>query len=426
MQELASKNAPPSILITPHFIYGGLSLLVVTLLIALFPEALTQHFFNPHLLAITHLLVLGFITTIIFGALYQLIPVILETKLYSEKLGYLTFVLLVVGSILLSLSFWHFWLNAVFHVAATFVVLSVLLFTLNVCLTSIRSSKKCIERRFIVTASIWLLFTVIVGLILGINLKTPFLSTPHLELLKLHAHAGIVGWFMFLIIGVASKLLPMFMVSHNLNVRKLHAAYYLINFGLLLTFITLFFQLNKATIFAGLLIVIGILFFLSYLYEAYKKRIKRQLDIGMKQTALSFIILLLPLILVNVLSIFKVYEFISLPSIIVYGSSLFIGFISSLILGQTYKTLPFIIWLKVYKSRIGKQKIPFPKDLYSSKIASLQLVFFLGGFVLLLFGLLIQSTMLVSLGGTLLFVAVLFYNINVLKIIFHQPINQIK
>lgn len=423
MQQLASKNAPNSTLIVPHFIYGGFSLLAVTFLIALSPEALTQHFFNQKLLAITHLLVLGFITILIFGALYQLIPVILETKLFSEKLGYVTFAFMVLGGLLLTIAFWNFWFNIVFYIAAIFIIIGVLLFTTNVLITSLHSEKKSVERKFIVTASVWLLFTVIVGGVLGLNLKTPFIATPHIELLKLHAHAGIVGWFMLLIIGVSSKLLPMFMVSHNLNTKKLTYAYVLINFGLISSFITLFFQMNLATFIAGLLVVLGMMFFLSFIYEAYKKRLKRQLDIGMKQTAVSFIVLLLPLFLINLLSIFNVCNFGSVPSTIVYGTSLFLGFISSLILGQTYKTLPFIIWLKVYKNRIGKQKIPFPKDLFSEKVATIQLWSFTGGFVLLLLGVIIQNTVIVSSGGLIMFFAVILYNFNILKIVFHRPIN---
>ena len=51
-----------------------------------------------------------------------------------------------------------------------------------------------------------------------------------------------------------------------------------------------------------------------------------------------------------------------------YGMSILLGFITSLILGQAYKTLPFIIWLQRYQKLVGKVKTPLPKDLYSEKI----------------------------------------------------------
>jgi len=83
MNQIASQNAPSPKVVLPHYIFGGLVLLVVTMLIIYHPDAFVQHFFNPELLAITHLLVLGWITMVIFGALYQLLPVIMEVKLYS-------------------------------------------------------------------------------------------------------------------------------------------------------------------------------------------------------------------------------------------------------------------------------------------------------------------------------------------------------
>ena len=97
MNPIGSQNAPSPKVVIPHFVFGGLVWLVVTLLITFNSEAFTQHFFNPVLLSITHLLALGWITMVIFGALYQLIPVIVEVKLYSEKLAVFSFVLLGLG-----------------------------------------------------------------------------------------------------------------------------------------------------------------------------------------------------------------------------------------------------------------------------------------------------------------------------------------
>ena len=91
-------------------------------------------------------------------------------------------------------------------------------------------------------------------------------------------------------------------------------------------------------------------------------------------------------------------------------------------MGQTYKTLPFIIWLKVYRGRIGKVKLPLPKDLFSEKVAIAQLWLFALGFLLLLTGISSTTNCLVSTGGTVLFLSVALYNYNVLKIIFHKPI----
>lgn len=425
MNQIASQNAPSPKVVIPHYAFGGLTWLAVTLLIVFNPDAFTQHFFNPELLAITHLLVLGWITMIIFGALYQLLPVIMEVKLYSEPFAIASFILLGLGTILLAFSFWQFSFSTIMFVAATFVVVSVVLFVANVLFTAHSSTKKVIERTFIVTSAIWLLFTVLAGLTLAINQVQPFLKTSQIELLKLHAHAGIVGWFIQLIIGVSSKLLPMFMVSHHVNTKKLRVAYYAINIGLIAGLVSLFLQVKFGVILSAIIIVPGIFSYLSFIYEAYTKRVKKQLDIGMKQTAFSFLILVIPFFLIfSLLFNFKFLNSLTLPLSVAYGSAIVIGFITSLVMGQTYKTLPFIVWLKVYRGRIGKVVLPLPKDLYSEKIAIAQLWLFAAGFVLLLLGISTTIVNLLILSGIVLFLSAALYNFNLFKIIFHKPKNK--
>ena len=422
MNQIGSQNAPSPKVVVPHFIFGGLTWLAVTLLILFNPTAFTQHFFNPLLLSITHLLALGWMTMIIFGALYQLIPVIMEVKLYSERFALFSFVSLGLGTILLSYSFWQFSFRTMLFVGATLVVVAVIFFVVNVLMTAFSTKTKSIERIFIITAAIWLLFTVLAGLTLAINFVFPFLDVPNLELLKLHAHAGIVGWFIQLIIGVSSRLLPMFMVSHNLNPKKLTFAYFFINLGLIFGIVSLYIQWKYGVIISVIMVVLGILGYLSFIFEAFKKRIKKQLDIGMKQSALSFIVLVIPLfIILSLVFNFKLINNLTLPISIAYGSTIFIGFISSLIMGQTYKTLPFIIWLKVYKGRIGKVKLPLPKDLYSEKVAIAQVWLFAIGFLLLLVGITTTLNNILSAGAAVLFLSVALYNFNILKIIFHKP-----
>lgn len=425
MNQIASQNAPSPKVVIPHYVFGGLTWLAVTLLIVFYPNAFTQHFFNPELLAVTHLLVLGWITMIIFGALYQLLPVIMEVKLYSEPFAISSFILLGIGTILLAIAFWQFSFGVIMFVAATFVVVAVGLFVANVLFTAHSSTKKVIERTFIVTSAIWLLFTVLAGLTLAINQVHPFLKTSQIELLKLHAHAGIVGWFVQLIIGVSSKLLPMFMISHHVNTKKLTVAYYAINIGLIIGVVALFLQMKFGIIMSAIIVVPGIFSYLSFIYEAYTKRVKKQLDIGMKQTAVSFVVLVIPFFLIfSLLFNFKFLNNLTLPLSVAYGSTILIGFITSLIMGQTYKTLPFIVWLKVYRGRIGKVVLPLPKDLYSEKVAIAQLWFFAIGFVLLLLGISTSVTDLLIAGGIVLFLSAALYNFNMLKIIFHKPKNK--
>jgi len=109
-----------------------------------------------------------------------------------------------------------------------------------------------------------------------------------------------------------------------------------------------------------------------------------------------------------------------LRAVTLYGFSLIFGLITPIILGQTYKTLPFIIWLYRYKEHVGKSKTPMPKDLYSESIGRIQLYLYYATLGLLMAALLAKQPILATVGSyTLLAVAVL-YTVNVFNILTHK------
>ena len=235
---------------------------------------------------------------------------------------------------------------------------------------------------------------------------------------------GLAGWFLLLIMGAASTLIPMFLVSHQINQNKLKYAFYLINAGLIL--LTLDWLFLYGTIFLpvyGLIITAGIFFFVSYVRESYKKRLRRVLDVGMKHTMIAVISIIIPVVLGLLASVKQINLSSSLywKVLILYGFSIIFVFITSIILGQTYKTIPFIIWLDKYKDIIGKSKTPLPKELYSEKIADWQLYFYLLSIVVFFIGIIIEDFYIIEAGSILLLITSVLYNINVFKIILHKP-----
>lgn len=421
MLALQAKNSSSTGLVLPHYALAAVFFLILCILMPFSADAFSGHYFHPKLLALTHLAALGWGSMIVFGALYQLLPVILETPLYSERLGKITFVLFSVGVVCLVYSFWNFYVGIHIQAASVLILLSFILFTVNIFFTARKAPVWNTEADFIGTSALWLLLTGIVGTMMAFNFTHPFLPKSHLLFLKMHAHMGIAGWFLLLIMGVGSKLIPMFLLAHNLNTKKLNYAYYLVNAGLLGFSGDLFFRESNAFLsLYALLIVTGIIFFISYLYEAYKKRIRKKLDIGLKHSFAAFVFIFIPILLGVIISFHSsVNNKFMQQACLVYGITIFLGFISSLILGQTFKTLPFIVWLQKYGHGSGKQNVLLPKDLYSVKLANSQYVIYLISMLLLITGIVLSQIVIIRAGSVLLLVTALLYNINVFKILFH-------
>ena len=417
-----SNYAPAASVIKPHFIFGAIALLVLSLMIILADTTLLGAYFDSKIIAITHMAVLGWTIMIVFGALYQLIPVVFETSLYSEKLAKFTFWLSGFSVLFLTYSFWITDYTRLLPYAALLMFVSLLLFVINVILSYKSSQKKNISSRFVITAVIWLAITELIGTLIAFNFKFNFFAESHLHYLKIHASIGLIGWFLMLIIGIGSILIPMFFVSHQLDNKKLEKSYYLINFGLIAISINWFFiHQDFINPLFWLLIVIGIIFFISFVYDSYKKRIRKVLDVGMKHTMISIITIVLPVIVSLIIMIgFDLESTLLFRVSTLFGFTVIFGFVTTLILGQTYKTLPFIIWLEKYQALVGKTKTPMPRELYSEKIAHAHLYIYIFFIIFMILGILFEKIWLVRIGSYLLLLVAILYNINVFKMIFHK------
>jgi hypothetical protein len=416
---LSTERSPSQKVVVPHFIAASIAFLILSILILISSDNFIFSFYTPKILAITHITTLSWGTMIVIGSLYQLIPVVFETKLYSEKLAIFNFWLFVISISLFSYSFWYSKLLQLMPYTSILIFVSVWLFAINIIYSYKTANKKDISARFIITAIFWLMMTSLYGLLMAYNYKYNFLDNPNFRYLKIHAHFGIIGWFLQLIMGVAITLVPMFLVSHKLDDKKLVRTYWLLNSGLVLLYLYWqFFIGTRFVIVFWIIIVIAIFQYLSYIYDSYKNKL-RKLDIGMKHTMLAFVIILLPIIFSALILLLPNTQFPWLKNIlIIYGMSVFFGFYTNMILGQTYKTIPFIIWLHRYQQYVGKAKTPFPRELYNEKLADVQYYIYNIMLVVMFFGLVLNNIYFVKAGAVLMIITAIIYNFNMFKIIF--------
>lgn len=409
--------------VIPFYVYAALSFLAATILLFLSDNAFTQHYFHPSTLAITHTMALGWGTMIILGASHQLVPVLIEAKLFSNFLAYLSFVLAGLGIPLLVYSFFQFQLNWVAETGAILINAAIISYLVNLAVSISQSKKENVHAVFVFTASVWLLITTLIGLLLLCNFTQSILPKDSLHYLSLHAHIGIVGWFLLLVIGVGSRLIPMFLISKYDNPKELWLIYFLVN-GALISFIILFFSGvdNVLYILPMACVLLALILFAKYCYKAYQQRIRKQVDEQVKISLLSVAMMLLPILLLLVMIVLLVFSFADARLALAYGFSIFFGWLTAIILGMTFKTLPFIVWNKVYHNKAGKGKTPNPKDLFSESVFNKMGLAYLAGFCLFLTGVLLSNTITLQIASVLLLITAVFYNFNVLKMLLYKPL----
>ena len=418
MAHIHIGRAPGNKAVLPFYATGAVAFLVLCIVMLCTPQSFTQHYFTPHLLTIVHIAALGWGTMVIFGAAHQLLPVICEQDLYSEKMASASWYTLTAGIILLTWKFWNLDVGWMMITGGSLIVFSVLLFVINVWKTTQICTRYTAQKLLITGSAFWLLFTVSVGLLLAINLSltTPMFRVSHLEVLKLHAHMGIAGWFLQLITGVSTKLVPMFLLGKSSKEYLLRNAFIFQNLGLIL-FLTdgYFFAVTGRVLIYAAIVLAGIICWLLYLYDVFRNRLRKRIELLMKHTFLSFLSLILAVLLIPVVYYSDGYRFT-----MVYGTLIFLGWITNIILGKTFKTLPFIIWNNQYKHLSGKAKIPLPKDLYDEKLTIWQFRLFIAAFLVFALGLVLQHLTIIRIGLVLWLAVAVMYCLNVFKLLLHK------
>lgn len=409
--------------VLPFYVYAALSLLVASVLLFASTDAFTSHYFSPHILAITHTMALGWGTMIILGASHQLVPVLAEGKLYSNKLAYISFAFAAIGIPMLIRSFYFFTMDNVAKWGGQLIILAILAYWINISMSIIKSKRENIHAVFVFTATFWLLLTVLLGLALVYNFSSSVLPDDSIHYLPLHAHMGIVGWFLLLVIGVGSRLIPMFLISKYTNTRLLWIVYFLINAALLFYFCFFFIIPNTAlTLVSTFLILIATALFLFYCMKSYKKRLRKQVDEQTKISILSIFILFIPIILLfAIILLLMTVSSEKISFVLAYGFLIFFGWLTAIILGMTFKTMPFIVWNKVYHHRASLGKTPSPKDLFNSSIFKAMSIVYLLGLVIFTSGILSSQILIMKIGAASLIMAAVLYNWNVIKLMIHKP-----
>lgn len=154
----------PSVALPLMFILTGLLALcagIAWLLIQ--PSILAIYHYNQNVIAATHLFVLGWICSVVQGAMYQLVPVALETRLYSERLARWQFAFHVVGFMGMVWMFRVWNMEQVGHFGSVLAV-GVALFVYNIARTLWRVPKWNVTATAVSAALAWISLTIILGL----------------------------------------------------------------------------------------------------------------------------------------------------------------------------------------------------------------------------------------------------------------------
>ena len=356
---------PPYRLPAEHFFaaLGWLALGAVGL-VAIAPQLAAGAYLTPQTAAVTHCFTLGWITTTIFGALYQIFPVALGVGARSIRLGHLTFWTLQAGIVLLVTGAW-WWNPNLMGPGWLLVFLAVIALRLNVVAEGKKTRRARLVWKYVTAAVVSLVLALAV---IGISIGTfaGWWRSDRLAVLAAHAHLAAVGFATLTAIGVGGKLLPMFLYARDLPEWPLRWIGPLIGGGVLLFSGGVLFAgaYPALRLVGGLAMAAGILLYLAVV-PLYFRRAVRRPGPGLTLAAGAHAFLLAAVVLGMVLLLTPAAG----PRITAaYGVAGLLGWLTLFVAGVYHRILPFLTWLERFSSRIGTPGVPKATELTKPRI----------------------------------------------------------
>jgi len=414
------------------------------------PAILAGYHYNQYVIAATHLVVLGFVCTVVMGAMYQLVPVALETKLHSERLAKWQFAIHVISFVGMVWMFNVWDMKQVGHFGSG-LALGAGFFIYNMARTLWRVPKWNVVATAIAAALIWFSLTIFAGLCVAAA-KCAYESTEGLAtaegvkqvitalevvagivsrfdaigVMHAHAHMGVVGFFVLLIVGVSYRLIPMFLLTEVQSKQRASWSVILLNVGLAGAVGTILLRSSWKLVFAAIAVV-GLAIYGWELTAMVRARKRRAVDWGLK-TFLGAIVMLIPVcVLALVLSwpTLPMTQFFSLLEN-VYGLLGLLGVVGLAIIGMLYKILPFLVWYGVYSPHVGRAQLPLTAHMVSERAQAAGLFAYLVGLLVISVAILQESETAVRAGAGVLFASLLLFGFNTVKVFAHFRRPQIK
>jgi hypothetical protein len=377
MYGLSLEQAPPYRLPLLYYRVAGVHLVIVSVLLMIYGMDIENRYYYEAI-ALTHLVTLGFFTHVMFGSLFQMIPVIMGLAYPHVVRNGIIIIGALNGGIVFFLagllSAHRLWMQ----IGTLFLVGGMIYFAwLSLKTLWGVEDKNPMVKTFMVS-----FICLIVGVMLGM-----IVVFEHLDGFNaMHIVTVIYGWVFMLICGVAYKVIPMFYVTKEYP--QFIQKYYWV-FTLLLIVLYMLFNVAQPAISLLLGVGSGVFGAISIKLLKERKRPRRDTTITLWYFAM---INLTAASLIWIASVVLGLE-VDLLLGIVWG----MGFIYALINGMLYKIIPFLTWFHLssqgnFEAEMG--------GVIDSKRMKRQVGVFIAAYSVMLFALIIKP--LVFFAGLLL------------------------
>jgi cbb3-type cytochrome oxidase subunit 1 len=403
---------PPRRLVLLYVTTAHISLALAFALVGSDPLAVAGFFYHSRMVAIVHLVTIGWIAMSILGNLYIVMPMTCGRPLPARKGDYAAYALVVIGLIGMVSHFWLAEFSGMAWSAATAaagVLYVVVRLAWNLRHARVPGGVK-LHMHF---AMLNLLFAVTMGVLLGFDKVYQFLPGYVLSNVFAHAHLAAVGWVCMIVVGLAYRLLPMLIPAASPVGPTIYISAILLETGVVGLFVSLVLRNGFSWLFA-LAIVAGFVAAGTHVLWMLRRRRRSPAErsdggFAVAHVATAAVWLLISCVVGVTLTLAQTTD-TTLRAALLYGVFGLVGFLAQVIVGFEAHVLPTAAaYWALQRSGGAAIAAPASSELRRSAIY----IGWLAGVPAIGAGLFVDAPMVLSAGAWLLFGAVVLGAVDV-------------
>lgn len=390
-----------------YFALAHVSLAAALAVLVVSPSVPGGFFYHPRMIALVHLLTIGWISGSILGSFYIVAPLTLVVPLpvtWRDWMAWIAFAGGAPGMVA------HFWLGTYDGMAwSAGFVLAAIAWVGWRGWTGLASGRvPAAVRAHVRLAFVNMLATGAFGIVLGVDRAHGWLELSPMDATYAHAHLAALGWPVMMIMGLGYRLIPMLLPSAMPAGRTLWLSAMLVEAGLVLLVADALLMLPLMPSGAAL-VVAGLLSFVVHIARSARTRLPKppslpRRDWSLVHIAIAFVWLLVAVTLGLWLSVTPATSSVALHWI--YGTGGLLGFIGQIIAAMHGRLVPYYAWYRVLANNPGARPSMSVHALASPRLGCLVCAGWGAGVPVLALGLAAEDPLLIRAGAFALLAAV--------------------
>ena len=390
------------------FAHCCLALALATLLVR--PDLPGGFFHHPRMIAVVHLVTLGWISGSILGAFYIVGPLALRLPLrpaWGDRVAFGSFAVGVGGMVA------HFWIGEYSGISwsAVLVAAAVLHVAIRAWLGLRVAPVPWPVKLHVALAFANMIVASLFGMVIGLNRIYGWLPWSPMSAAFGHAHLAGVGWAVMMVVGLSYRLIPMIVPAEMPKGRSLAASAVLLEVGTIGLAVALVSGSGWSWL-AALIIIAGIASFVGQVRKIVRRKLSPPAalprpDWATWQTHIAFVWLLVAAV-TGLLLTLPVPPGWLIGLGWIYGTAGLVGFLAQIVVGIQGRLLPLHGWYRMMERGNMQPPARSAHTLASHGLARAILVAWALGVPLLVTGLAAGINWIVAAGSAVLLAGVVF------------------